>query len=90
MPKEPEPDVLADGRLAGERRLAAEPPPQVIGQGIGRAVASGRVALQALQADGLELAIHGAIQRAGRDDLAFDHQAPGSPHRSCPCKGASP
>ena len=68
----------------GQHRLASQEPPQVVGQRHGRGVPAGRVFLQTLEADGVQVAGDGRLQSRRRDRLGRPHLVQRLAHGGCP------
>ena len=84
VPHQPEADVPGDRGLPGQGGLSPQPPPEVVGQSVGRGVAFFRVGLQAFQADGFELAVDPRVQAPGARRPCRRSPAPGSRCHPCP------
>ena len=69
----PLPGALAGGRRPGQDRLAVQEAAQVVGQGSRGCVAVGRLLLQALQADRLQVARHLGLEPPRRHRLIRAH-----------------
>ncbi len=67
-----QPRQPADG--AGVDRLPVQEALQVVGQGLGAGVAAGRVLLEALQADRLQVRAGVRVEQGGADRLGLAHQ----------------
>ena len=92
-PPHPPPGALGQRLGPGRDRLAGQPPAEVVGQRLGRAIAPGRVLLQALQADLIEGRGHDRVEprrRIGRlfAAAARSSRAPSSP-RTAPGRSAA-
>ena len=78
----PQPEPLAAARRLVVDPFAAQPALQVLGQRLGRGVAPGRLLLQALQADRLQVAVDPRVEPRGR----LGRPRPG-PARASPATG---
>ncbi len=69
VPPAPAPDPLDPADRPGEDRLTGKEPPEVVGKGRRARVTPGRVLLEALQTDGLQVPAHRAVELSGRDGV---------------------
>ena len=80
VPTHPEAELPRGRRLAaGQGRPAVEPPAEVVRQRVGRPVAPVGVAVEALQADRVQLAIDLRVELAGARQIALDDEGQGLP-----------
>src|SRR5437667_12596901 len=71
-------------------RFTPQPALQFFGQSLGRTITTPRVFLEALEANGFQVTVHGAIERRGRARLRLQHQADrleGGSSRERRCRG---